>query len=892
MALKSGSTIGPFEITGSLGEGGMGQVYRARDTRLQRDVAIKVLPDAFAADTDRLARFKREAQTLAALSHPNIAAIYGFEESGDTRALVMELVAGSDLSAVIARGPMALEDALPIARQIIDALEAAHEKGVIHRDLKPGNIKVAPDGSVRVLDFGLAKLVDASDGTESGSAASAAATVTSPAMTQLGLVLGTAAYMSPEQAKGRVVDRRADIWAFGAVLFEMLSGKRPFPGDDISDVLATVLKSEPDWKGLPASTPSSIQRLLRRCLEKDPRKRLGAISDARFDLDDATAPGAAVEAKPAAARRSKLSYLLPALTGGLIAAGVALALWPRVSQSSALSRTSMVAPPGTELYPDSVVVTISPDGRYVAFVTGSPIDRQHTQLWVRAIDSLTAVPLEGTQGAALPFWKPDSSRIGFFAGTKLKSVAIGGGRVDVVTDAPFGRGGTWNEQDVIVFSGDASGTLSRVSADGGDSKRITEIDEQRKQVSHRFPVFLPDGDHFLFAALPGHDGKFNIFAGSLSSPGVTLIGEMGSTPVYAEPGWLLYGRRGVLVAQPFDAKTLKTTGDARPLGDEPTTIVDASVSYTAGPTTSVSRTGTLGYFSAPSSGVRLTWLDAAGRAMSVMPLQPGPYTDIALSPDGGQAVLVRSISPTESSLGILDVVRGASTPLSSGGGRNETPVWSPDGRRVLFASDRSGAQDLYVKTVADAAPEQPFYQSSVLFKTPSDWSRDGKSIAFNQLDPGSAYNVYTMPATAGTPTLASRGPGREVFGHFSPDLKWLAYLAEFGEAGFQLCVQAHPVPGRTVQLSTDGAGPFWWTTDSRQIIYVSTNLKELWRIDLQLNGTELGGVGQPVKLGTLPAGTINLDAMPDRKKFLALVPDRVGVGSITVVQNWAAGLGK
>lgn len=898
MALKTGSTIGPFEITGSLGEGGMGQVYRARDTRLARDVAIKVLPDAFAADADRLARFKREAQTLAALSHPNIAQIYGLEivpatsePQAGRMALVMELVAGDDLSAIIARGPMALDDALPIARQIIDALEAAHEKGVIHRDLKPGNVKVAPDGSVRVLDFGLAKLVDRGDVTDGGSAAGAAATVTSPAMTQLGLVLGTAAYMSPEQAKGRIVDRRADIWAFGAVLFEMLSGTRPFKGDDISDVLATVLKSDPDWKALPADTPSSIQRLLRRCLEKDPRKRLGAISDARFDLDEATAPSSTVDAQSSSGRRSFLSYVVPAIAGGLVAAAVAFALWPRAAERAPLSRTSIVAPPGTEIYPDSTQVVISPDGRHVVFVSGSPIDRQRTQLWVRTLDALTAVPLEGTQGAVLPFWKPDSSRIGFFAGTKLKSVAITGGRVDVIAEAPFGRGGTWNEQDVIVFSGDASGTLSRVTANGGDPQRVTKLNESRKEVGHRFPVFLPDGDHFLFAALPGHDGKFNIFAGSLSSPDVSEIGAMDSAPVYAEPGWLLYGRRGVLVAQPFDARSLKTTGEARPLGDEPSMILDASVSYTAAQMTSVSRTGALGYFSAPSSAVRLTWLDALGRSTGALPIQPGPYADVALSPDGEQAVLVRPISPTETSLLVLDVTRGSSTPLSSGAGRNETPVWSPDGRRVLFASDRSGAQDMFAKTVADAAPEQPFYESPVLFKAPTDWSRNG-SIAFHQLDPTTAYNVYTMPAAGGTPTLTVRGPARDVLARFSPDGKWLAYLSEFGDAGFQLCVQAFPTPGRSIQLTTEAAGRFWWTSDNRQIVYVSTDWKELWRLDVQVNGAELRAAGPPVKLGTLPAGIVVMDAMPDRKKFLALIPDRVGVGSITVVQNWMAGVGK
>ena len=901
MSLRPGTSLGSFEITGSLGEGGMGQVYRARDTRLQRDVAIKVLPDACADDAERLARFRREAQTLAALSHPNIATIYGFEESSSTgsgqgavRALVMELVAGEDLSAIMARGRIPLDDALPIARQIADALEAAHEKGVIHRDLKPGNVKVGSSGEVKVLDFGLAKLGEGTEGTGGSQSRSAAATVTSPAMTQLGMILGTAAYMAPEQARGRAVDRRADIWAFGVVLFEMLTGTRAFKGDDISEVLATVLKSEPDWNALPVNTPASIHRLLRRCLEKDPRKRLGAISDARLELDDSTAvtPPAASTPVP---RRSLLSHLGPAVAGAMVAAGILFAVRPGASPApTVLTRTSMVSPPGVSVWPDSTLIAISPDGRYVAFVSGNPIDRQNAQLWVRSVDSLTAKPLEGTSGAALPFWKPDSTRIGFFAQGKMKSIPVGGGRADELADTPFGRGGTWNKDDVIVFAGDASGVLSRVSANGGDVKQITKLDKAHKEVSHRLPVFLPDGDHFLFAALPGHDGKFNIFAGSLADPAkVTLVGAMGSAPVYAEPGYLLYGRQGVLVAQPFDVKALRTTGDARPLGDEPTAVLDPSMSYTAGHTTSVSNTGALAYFSDPPLTTRATWLDATGRPVGPVPIQPGAYSAVKLSPDGTQAVLVRSISPTESNLLVVDVERGSALPLTSGGGRNESPHWSPDGTRVVFSTDRSGSQDLYVKTLADTAPETPLYRSDVLFKTPSDWSKDG-TIVFFQLDPDSAYNVYTVPAAGGAPaTPVVHGRNRDVLGRISPDGKWLAYLAEFEESGFQLCVQAYPTPGRNIQLTTgSSAFSFWWTKDNRQIVYVSGDQKELWRVDVQPIGADLRVVGQPVKLGTLPTGLTGIDATADRQKFLALVPDRLGVGSITVVQNWLSGLRK
>jgi Tol biopolymer transport system component len=885
MALTSGQRIGPYEVVAPLGAGGMGEVYRAKDTKLNRDVAIKVLPEIFAADAERLARFTREAQVLASLNHPNIAAIYGIED----RALVMELVDGEDLSAHIARGAMPLSDALPIAKQIADALEAAHEQGIVHRDLKPANIKVRADGTVKVLDFGLAKAMDPAG-------ASSVDAMNSPTLTaratQMGMILGTAAYMAPEQARGRAVDRRADIWAFGVVLYEMLTGRRAFGGDDISDVLASVLKTDPDWTVLPSDLPPSIRRLLRRCLEKDPRARLGAINDARLELNEIEPAAAATDARVVAARPSIVARIWPAAAGVVLTVIVAAFLWPaaRPASGTSVTRTSVLAPAGTRLYPDSANVAISPDGSMVAFIVG---ERQNvTELWVRPLDSLAARRLDGTEGAILPFWSPDSRHIGFFTSSKLKTVAVTGGRAEALCNTlGLGRGAAWSSSDVIVFSRD-TGPLYRVSANSGEPAPVTTIDAARKQSGHRFPAFLPDGDHFLFAALPARGGKFDIFAGSLHEGTSTLVASMESAPVYAEPGWLLFARQGVLAAQPFDASALKVTGEARSLDDEPISILDPSLSYTAAHSTSVSSSGSLAYFSSPSANTTATWIDAAGKITGTVKLPDGQYSGLSLSPDGTHAVLVKSISVTESSLWLVDLANRSAVPLSSGRGRNDSPVWSPDGTRVVFASDRDGAQDLFVKNVADPSSEQPLYRSPVLFKYPSGWSSDGRWIVFSQIDPGTSWNIWLLPAPGSTtPVPYLRGPLRDSDGKPSPEPggHWLAYRSD-DTGRMELYAQSFPELGQKKQISTEGAVFSWWTRDGRHLLFIGGDFTSLWRVDVEAGATLK--VTTPSRLATLPTGIVAIDTMPDAQNFLALIPERVGTGSVTVVQNWRAALEK
>jgi Tol biopolymer transport system component len=871
----------------------MGEVYRAHDSTLNRDVAVKVVPDLFANDPERLARFTREAQTLAALNHPNIAHIYGVESRPANgawpAALVMELVEGQDLSAVIARGPMPIAEALPIARQIADALEAAHEQGIVHRDLKPGNIKIKADGTVKLLDFGLAKALTSDLGSAT-SAVSDSPTLTARA-TQAGLILGTAAYMAPEQARGKSVDRRADIWAFGLVLHEMLTGRRVFEGDDISDVLAAVLRQDIDFTRLPAGTPSSVRRLLARCLERDPRKRLSAMGDARLELDerDAAAPGPASADTPA--RPSLLSRWWPAAAGAIATAIVAALLMPKAAPLTnlPLTRLAVLPPPGETMFPDSTGVAISPDGTMVAFVVGG-VTRSDTELWVRSLDSQTARRLDDANGAQLPFWSPDSRRIGFFTPTKLETISVSGGRAEVLADAANGRGGAWTRSNTILFAPDANGPIYRIPATGGAREAVTKLDAAHKEYGHRFPVLLPDEDHFLFAALPGKAGKFDIFVASLKDGSRTLVGSMESAPTYADPGWLLSVRQGVLAAQAFDPKTRTLSGDPIPLGDEPTSILDPALSYTAGRAISVSTTGSLAYYSSPSVNTIGTWYDASGRPVGTLNLPPGHYETVTISPDGTRAIFVRSTSPSESTLWLIDLRQGGARPISSGHGRNDAPVWSPDGKRVVFAADRDGPQQVYIKNVDDAAPEQLLWGSDVPFKNPAAWSPDGQWIVIGQLDPGTANDIWRLPASGtGELKLLVQGPTRDNSGPVSPDGHWLAYISD--ETGrFELYVQPFPEPGPKTQISQQGAGSACWTKDGRGLIFTDVNLRALWRADVA-PGPQFRTTA-PKQIATFPPGVIWVDAMPDRERFLALSPERTGIGSITIVENWLGALSK
>jgi eukaryotic-like serine/threonine-protein kinase len=618
MPLAPATRLGSYEIVAPLGSGGMGEVYRARDLKLNRDVALKVLPDTFASDPERLARFEREAHKLAALNHPNIAAIYGVEESSGVRALVMELVEGETLAERIAAGPVPIPEALAIARQIAVALEAAHEHGIIHRDLKPANVKATPEGVVKVLDFGLAKVA------EEPSAAgnpTLSPTLTLQA-TRAGVILGTAAYMSPEQARGAAADRRADIWAFGVVLFEMLTGRQSFPGETTSDILAGVLRAEPEWSALPAATPHGVRKLLKRCLERDRKQRLQAIGEARIAIDECLAHP---EAPPAAIVSHTKSRERVAWIAAALAAATALtvsAMHFREKPPDVRTFRFSVFPPDKATFGDlstTGAVMVSPDGAQLAFVGAG--QGANPELWLRPLDSLTAHPLAGTTGATYPFWSPDSRYLGFFAEGKLKKVAVNGGPPQTSCEATNGRGGSWSRgksgAEVIVFAPDATGGLFLVSAAGGEPVTLTALDSSLQQNSHRQPEFLPDGRHFLFVATSSQPEKNAIFIGDVEAKPATagarrlMAGD--SRPLYAPPGYLLFVREKNLMAQPFDAASVQFTGDIFPIVDHVASAPLRNIGAF-----SVSGGGLLVWGTDSASPRHLTWLDRRSRSLAWM----------------------------------------------------------------------------------------------------------------------------------------------------------------------------------------------------------------------------------------------------------------------------------
>ena len=568
MALTPGTRLGVYEVTAQIGEGGMGQVYRATDTKLKRQVAIKILPPSLAADHDRLARFQREAEVLASLNHPNIAAIHGLEESGGMTALVMELVEGDDLSQRIARGAIPLDDALPIAKQIAEALEAAHEQGIIHRDLKPANIKVRADGTVKVLDFGLAKAM------EPVGAAAASASM-SPTLslhaTQAGMILGTAAYMSPEQARGKTVDTRADIWAFGCVLFEMLAGRRAFEGDDVPEILSRVLQRDPDWARLPANLPPSIPKLLRLCLQQDVRQRRQSAGDVRIDLEHALVGPTGVTAAAIPVRGTRVAWVVAAATALIaVAFSIPAVRHLRETPSSTPATGDVVRlsilPPDKMLFTGHSAATVggpqlalSPDGRAIAFVAAAPGARP--TLWHRSLDAVTAHLLPGSEGAESPFWSPDDRWIGYFADGKLKKMPASGGPSQVIADAPDNRLASWGPDDTILFSTGITGIL-RVSSSGGMVTPVTELDTSRQEGSHRFPQFLPDGRHFLFMVRSNLADQAGAYAGSLDGKTKKLLVRGNTAALYVPSGHVLFLDGDTLMGQAFDAERLELRGQA------------------------------------------------------------------------------------------------------------------------------------------------------------------------------------------------------------------------------------------------------------------------------------------------------------------------------------------
>jgi serine/threonine protein kinase len=771
MGLSPGTRIGRLEIVSALGAGGMGEVYRARDAELGRDVAIKVLPELFAANPERMARFAREAKVLASLSHQNIAAIYGLEDMGSVRALVLELVEGQTLAEAIAlAGPhgIPIEDSLPIAAQIAAALEAAHARGIIHRDLKPANIKLRPDGTVKVLDFGLAKAM-ASDSPSVDPGISPTITGTRP-----DVILGTAAYMSPEQARGKAVDKRADVWAFGCVLYEMLTGVRVFGGDDVADSLAAVVRAEPDWSKLPAETPAPIRRLLRRSLEKDPKERLPDIGMARLEIKDAlSTPTSAVEPTPVApsSHRSWLPWIVAALFAGLALAASAWSLLRIDGIDQPPMRLEIIPPPG--FAPDSLA--LSPDGRQLAFV--APIDGV-PRIWVRQLAQESAQPLPGTDHASFPFWAPDGRSLGFFAGGKMQRIDLAGGSPQVLADVTVGRGASWSRDGVILFAPALTSALMRVSASGGVPEPATRL--EMGVLNHRWPHFLPDGRHFLFGSIAESD-KRGLYLGSLDGDRPVRLLEASAAGWYAS-GYLVFDvfdDAGVVKAVRFDIERRRVTGESVPV------VQNLFKPPTGRSASSLSSTGVFAYVRASFGHRRLVWMDRGGKLVgTVGQTDAAGLANPELAPDGRRVAVTR-ISDG-SAVWLIDVARGVPTRLTFGPGLDTAPFWSPKGDRVVYRHQVGRAQDLFV-TAANALGEAKRLFPGRGSETPADWSPDGRVLLYAV--PGDdlmALDVERMKSFPVAQTAANEG-----WGQFSPDGRFVAYQSN--ESGrFEIYVRTFP----------------------------------------------------------------------------------------------------
>ena len=884
MQLPSGTRIGPYEVTALLGAGGMGEVYRARDARLNRDVALKVLPALFANDAERLARFSREAQALAALNHPNIASIYGIE--GNT--LVMELVEGQDLSEFIGSpeaktSGLSLEDAIAIARQIADALEAAHEQGIIHRDLKPANIKVRPDGTVKILDFGLARTLDPGAGTQD---VSNSPTLTARA-TQMGMIIGTAAYMAPEQAKGKAVDRRADIWAFGVVLYEMLTGRRAFDGEDVSTTLAAVLMKDPEWNALPSSTPTALRRLVLRCLARDPRLRLRDIGEARVLLGDPASlrepPAAASASEPARVARVPL---LPWIIAAVAVIGAA------ASVATPMFRAEPLGDPVqfNVSYPRNVRPMsngsdyqggqISPDGRYVAF-SGADSKTAKVGIYVRAIDSTDATLVKGTEGGRYPFWAPSSRTIAFYAQGKLYRVDIDGSSLLLICDAPTGGwGGAWNTDDIIIAGVTDPGPLVRVSAKGGDTPApLTKI--TLPENDHDWPQFLPDGRHFIYTAWSNtFTGTAATYASSLDNLDQKLLLKDLFDPIaYADPGFILFIRNGTLFAQPFNPGTLELHGAQIQLA-----------SNAMGPISS-SANGAISYTSnVDAFKSRLAWVNRDGSGEFSL-TDTGYYRDPAMSPDGSRLAYARKDSVNGAlDVYVRDIASGSERRLTFDPADDRSPIWSPDSNEIIFSAARN-PHGLYRKNANGSGAERPITSERLPQIWSYQWNADGSILAYG--DTAGSWDIWKVSLTDPKPTPLLTSPTlNEARGAVSPNGKWLAYDAR-ETARFEVFLETFPPTGSKLSVTTEGGAEPKWNKDGTELFYVSSATGALMSVPVTLSDPPTFGTHRQVHPGPLMWGWNSSHSFDiDRKTGRVVMEILEERGDLTVLLNWRARLRK
>ncbi|MBI5169118.1 MAG: protein kinase [Candidatus Eisenbacteria bacterium] len=891
MALTAGDKLGPYEIVAPLGAGGMGEVYRARDTRLHREVALKVLPTAFAQDPERIARFEREAKLLASLNHPHIGALYGLEESEGRRVLVLELVAGESLAERLRRGPMPLDEALPIACQIASALEAAHESGVVHRDLKPGNVMLRPDGTIKVLDFGLAK-GGAGDPKSSDPQLSASPTMTYAA-TQAGVILGTAAYMSPEQARGRAVDRRSDIWSFGCVLLELLTGRPAFAGETVSDTLASILKSEPDWITLPAGTPRRVSELLRRCLRKDPASRLRDAGDARIALeeilaspeaDDTPVNATAAPAVPGVPRGAL------ALVGAVAVAALAFAGWTAWRSSAERSdvtpmRFALQAPAAVTPTHSIEAFAISPDGTGVAFVGQDSLG--NSSIWLRKLDALVPVQVPNTENAFGLFWSPDSRQIAFFTDGKLKTVALAGGVVRTLCDAPDPRGASWGSKGTIVLAPAATGPLYAVSADGGEPTVAVEMDTTKRENSLRYPVFMPDGEHLLFVALPRLQASYSVVMTQLGSKSRHDVMTADAAPAWAGTGHVITTLHDRLVAIPMDPKSGKVNGKPVDLGEAPLLLA-----HDGCPAVSASNDGTLAFTSGSLANTELVWIDRSGHRIGTIPVPVGRWETFAISADGKRLAVGKRLSASETKLWTVDLATGQGGPLADIAPQASI-AWSPDGRMLAYQKLAEGMGQIFLGP-ANGGEERRLVPPPAMFENLWTWSPDGKLVFFSQPTPGKNWDVWSAPVDGSSPpqrvvsTVANENGAA-----LSPDSRWMLYTSD--ESGRTAAyVRSYPSGDERRQLGALGLGATTtnyfldWSRDGREILVASDEV-----VSYPATLTPELRLGAPRRLFTMPSGSISFWPAPGYQRFLVSRPlENAAPPQLTVLSGWWSALKK
>ncbi len=879
--MQRGTQLGSYEILSPLGKGGMGEVWRARDSKLGREVAIKTLPEEFAKDEERLARFEREAKLLASLNHPNIAAIYGLEEDSGTRFLVLELVEGDTLADRLKRGAIPVEESLKLALQIAEALEAAHEKGVIHRDLKPGNIKVTPDGKVKVLDFGLAKAF-AGDGSDVNLSQSPTLSL---AATQQGVILGTAAYMAPEQARGQEVDKRADVWAFGCVLYEMLTGRQAFKGELMSDVMASVLARDPDYTALQTNLHPKISELIRRCLAKEPKQRWHDIGDVRFEIEVALADpaGLSVQALHGGRRQGRLRLVLPWVLASVFAT-VTIAYLTRPPRPLALPTRFEIETEGQ--LPILLPMVLSPDGRRLVY-------RANDQLYVRRMDRIEATPLAGTEGARSAFFSPDGQWIGFFTRTQLKKINVNDGVTIELASVVRGLAGNWISQDVILFGRGGPSDLLRVSANGGTPEPFAV---RGNYVDLEYPELLPGGQWVLFTASTVLNAwnDAHIVAQSVETGDRKVVLEGGYDARYVPTGHLIYARDGLLMAVGFDLEQLETVGSPQPV------VVNIEADHTLGATTfDVATDGTLVFLPDSGGGDNRT-LALVDRNGKVEPLgiRPGPYVAPRVSPDGSQ-VAVQTLEPDgRSAIWVYDLSGETSIrPLTlEQDGNNSRPVWTHDSKHLTFASDRDGATSIYRQPVDGGAAERLTAAEEGVAHLPESWSRDGNVLSFRR-EEGPDHDIWTLFLDTGDEKpFASDLGSRQDGSSFSPDGEWLAYWSE--EVGLQgIYVQPFPPTGNKFPIISNEPAVFpLWSPDGQRLIFRSSAPGRglLTSVDVT---TERGfpEFGSPEPLPVEDFVTVvyfrSYDILPDGERFIVVMPEQGSVGrarssKINVILNW------